>query len=163
MLLGAGRLRNVISADTHHHRQPSTGRGFVTRCQTYHAFMLFCIPRSLDSPHVFALLYLFLCFFVFFLCQTRAPLHTLLLVWVEKGGLTPRKEQGAGRRLTPGVQTAANGEQVWRRERGERRREKDEERGEEEKKRWMLPPPRSKLKTVRVRRALLACDSVAVH
>lgn len=65
--------------------------------------------------------------------------------------------------MTPGVQTAANGEQVWRRERGERRREKDEERGEEEKKRWMLPPPRSKLKTVRVRRALLACDSAAVH
>lgn len=65
--------------------------------------------------------------------------------------------------MTPGVQTAANGEQVWRGERGERRREKDEERGEEEKKRRMLPPPRSKLKAVRVRRALLACDGAAVH
>lgn len=59
-------------------------------------------------------------------------LHACVVGLSGERGPDPEKRGGVWRRLTPGVQTAANGEQVWQRV-GEER-EKDEERRGQEKK-----------------------------
>lgn len=96
-------------------------------------------------------LFLYLCAFSHSLafCNRSKRLREVLLVWVEKGGLTPRKEEGRGdvwrQKSRPQLmENRCGGEK-------ERKREKDEERREEEKKRWMLLPVRLKSKIVYVR------------
>ena len=160
--LGAGRLRNVYSTDTHNHRKnpqnthtlarPCVGRGLHTlpkhtmsSCLQFYVF-----PAETLSPFFFLFLFtilsislpLVLCVFLLSpsLYQTQALACCVVGLSGERGP-DPEKRGGVGRLLTPGVQTAANGEQVWRREGEEKERQRrgEERRGEENKRCMPLP------------------------
>lgn len=78
------------------------------------------------------------CHSFFFPSNNKALAHCVVGLSGERGP-DPEKRGGVGRLLTPGVQTAANGEQVW--PRGGEERERDED-GEEKMEGWTHLPAR---------------------
>lgn len=129
--LGAGRLRNVYGADTQSpkHAHTRVDRELLTLKQKLHLYLLYLfISKDLCPSLVAHILISFpLPYFELSTCFSHSRFlqrNTSALTCCVVGrsgerGPDPEKRGGVWRLLTPGVQTAANGEQVWRRGRGE--------------------------------------------